>query len=314
MNTECLIDNCTVAKSVYTMQDQQWYQLNTFDEPYNSSRQRTTYSCTLCQYVTRVRLNMENHARIHTGEKPYGCTECNYRSSVASNLRRHREIHRRKRERIEAAYNLPDKSNPTAPPTPTPSPAVRLAASPDARAAASPAAPPAPLIKLIECAKSIAQLPNDHQSILYSCSKCDFKTVYQKKYMEHEMVHIPAYACGFCPFKTNNKAYLISHQNNHTKYKRFKCSFCNFKTNFVGNLRRHQRLRHANQIQRQVNINAAPISAATLNLNFFYDCSLCPFQTNSMNALKAHKDSAHKLVYDIFDKDGKLISQVVHYE
>ena len=51
------------------------------------------HMCPFCPYSSRLRINLENHVRTHTGEKPFLCPNCGLGFSQRSNLKRHRKLH-----------------------------------------------------------------------------------------------------------------------------------------------------------------------------------------------------------------------------
>lgn len=56
---------------------------------------RKTHKCEFCSYTTTRTTNLENHTRIHTGEKPFQCEfiTCTYAASQRCNLEAHKKTH-----------------------------------------------------------------------------------------------------------------------------------------------------------------------------------------------------------------------------
>ena len=53
------------------------------------SRVRSTFSCNLCGYTTRVKGTLKQHFLVHTDLKPFSCTMCVFRCKRKGNLKRH---------------------------------------------------------------------------------------------------------------------------------------------------------------------------------------------------------------------------------
>lgn len=51
--------------------------------------ERKRHNCVVCGYSTRQRGHLNQHMRIHTGERPYRCGICFESFNVSSNLKRH---------------------------------------------------------------------------------------------------------------------------------------------------------------------------------------------------------------------------------
>ncbi|XP_047740465.1 longitudinals lacking protein, isoforms H/M/V isoform X29 [Hyalella azteca] len=51
------------------------------------------HKCCFCAYTSRHRINVENHIRTHTGERPFKCHLCSAGFSQRSNLKRHIRTH-----------------------------------------------------------------------------------------------------------------------------------------------------------------------------------------------------------------------------
>ena len=49
------------------------------------------YACPLCSKIMKKKNHMEDHIRIHTGEKSFRCIICNHLFTRKSSLNRHKE-------------------------------------------------------------------------------------------------------------------------------------------------------------------------------------------------------------------------------
>lgn len=52
-----------------------------------------THQCSFCLYSTSKKINLVNHTRVHTGEKPFVCTLCSAAFSQKGNLKSHIRTH-----------------------------------------------------------------------------------------------------------------------------------------------------------------------------------------------------------------------------
>ena len=51
------------------------------------------FKCKICSQTFTRKYNLDNHERIHTGEKPYQCDICKKSFAQKSNFVKHKKIH-----------------------------------------------------------------------------------------------------------------------------------------------------------------------------------------------------------------------------
>lgn len=62
-------------------------------QPLNRSEKQRPYTCVECNKSFTQKHVLEDHFRIHTGEKPFGCDICKKSFRQKNNLKRHMRCH-----------------------------------------------------------------------------------------------------------------------------------------------------------------------------------------------------------------------------
>ena len=128
----------------------------------------------------------------------------------------------------------------------------------------------------------------DSNPIFYTCTVCDFKTVYKQNLGLHmesaHSVHKLTFKCEKCGYNFTQKRSLARHNLKvHLTTDIFSCD-CPFKTKFDYNLRRHKDEQH------EINGRGTGIGGRRL-----YSCKRCDFSTFNENVMYSHNVEIHKL-------------------
>ncbi|XP_068112258.1 gastrula zinc finger protein XlCGF48.2-like isoform X2 [Hyperolius riggenbachi] len=197
-----------------------------------SSAHKQMFKCSECSRCFTRRQALQQHERIHTGEKPFLCSECGKCFTHDSSLMRHRKGHAGIKPFLctECGKSFSLKENLTS------HMKIHLGGE---------------LFPCFECGKLFKYKSYlvDHHRIhtgekLFSCSQCGRRFSTRNVLRRHEQQHTSkkSLSCPICEKCFSNKPLLRSHQwHIHTEDKPFPCSECGkrFVTEF--HLLRHQK-------------------------------------------------------------------------
>ncbi|XP_004688201.1 PREDICTED: zinc finger protein 648 [Condylura cristata] len=191
------------------------------------------YACELCGKAYSHRGTLQQHRRLHTGERPYRCPFCDKAYTWASDHRKHLRTHTG-----EKPYRCPDcgkafvrssdlrkhQRNMHSNDKPFPCSQCGLTFN-------------KPLSLLRHQRTHLGEKP-------FRCPACDREFAVASRMMEHQRVHsgerpFPCPTCGKCFTKSSN---LLEHQTLHTGQRPFKCADCGVAFAQPSRLVRHQRI------------------------------------------------------------------------
>ncbi|XP_020010330.2 zinc finger protein 648 [Castor canadensis] len=163
------------------------------------------YRCPFCDKAYTWSSDHRKHIRTHTGEKPYPCQDCGKAFVRSSDLRKHQR-------------NLHSNNKPF--------PCVQCGQTFNK-----------PLSLLRHQRTHLGEKP-------FRCPSCDREFAVASRMVEHQRVHsgerpFPCPTCGKCFTKSSN---LYEHQTLHTGQRPFKCADCGVAFAQPSRLLRHQRI------------------------------------------------------------------------
>ena len=127
------------------------------------------------------------------------------------------------------------------------------------------------------------------KDFFYTCTFCDFKTVYKQNLGLHmessHSVNKETFECEQCGIKFTKKRNLTRNTlqvHMHTEV--LMCQFCNFTTKFDYNLKRHTIEQH------EIEGKGTGIRGRLL-----YTCQRCNFSTSSEHQMYTHNVDSHSL-------------------
>ncbi|XP_005319784.2 zinc finger protein 648 isoform X1 [Ictidomys tridecemlineatus] len=191
------------------------------------------YACELCGKAYSHRGTLQQHRRLHTGERPYRCPFCDKAYTWSSDHRKHIRTHTG-----EKPYPCQDCGK-------------AFVRSSDLRKHQRNMHSNNKPFPCSECGltfnKPLSLLRHQRTHLgakPFRCSACDREFAVASRMVEHQRVHsgerpFPCPTCGKCFTKSSN---LYEHQTLHTGQRPFKCADCGVAFAQPSRLVRHQRI------------------------------------------------------------------------
>ncbi|XP_031992982.1 zinc finger protein 648 [Hylobates moloch] len=191
------------------------------------------YACELCGKAYSHRGTLQQHRRLHTGERPYQCSFCDKAYTWSSDHRKHIRTHTG-----EKPYPCPDCGK-------------AFVRSSDLRKHQRNMHSNNKPFPCSECGltfnKPLSLLRHQRTHLgakPFRCPACDREFAVASRMVEHQRVHsgerpFPCPTCGKCFTKSSN---LSEHQTLHTGQRPFKCVDCGVAFAQPSRLVRHQRI------------------------------------------------------------------------
>ncbi|RVE58445.1 hypothetical protein OJAV_G00209400 [Oryzias javanicus] len=192
------------------------------------------YKCTDCEYSTRNKQKITWHIRIHTGEKPYSCEQCTYTCADPSRLKLHMRVHQEEKKYLcpECGYKCKW--------------ATQLKYHMTKHTGEKPYACDQCDYRTNRADALRAHRDTQHcDTRSYVCEECGkaFKTSFVLKTHQRKHVAGRPYTCGVCQKTFRWPAGLRHHYLSHTKQQPFRCRHCSYrakqKFQVVKHLQRH---------------------------------------------------------------------------
>ncbi|XP_045131979.1 B-cell lymphoma 6 protein homolog [Portunus trituberculatus] len=220
---------------------------------------KKSFSCVQCSKAFSSKRHLEEHSRIHKGEKTHKCSQCDHQCHTASGLRTHiQEIHssaseqrshcckvcgekfakiyglkrhtQRKHAEQQLACNVCSKMF-----------ACKEDLNKHTKSHLS-----AGTLKCDSCQKTfttswaLQRHSTKHQSLHFKCNLCNFKFTRKDSLVSHLKVHSQkkSFVC-YCGKRFVKKSQLKAHQVKHSDISRYTCTVCKHSFKFKVSLKNH---------------------------------------------------------------------------
>ncbi|KPJ15702.1 Zinc finger protein 250 [Papilio machaon] len=193
--------------------------------------------CVICGLLVISPSAMQNHMRIHTGEKPFDCSFCEAKFRTKGAMKRHVDTYHCKRERkftCETCGNSFFRKN-------------DIITHMRVHSGERPYVCPFCSQRFRQAASLIRHKRTHTGEKPYSCPICDKKFGDKNLVRKHQSVHSDErnFSCHLCNKCMKSKTALNAHLNLHTNEKQNICSFCGMAFAMKGNLQTHIRRVHS---------------------------------------------------------------------
>ncbi|TWW79574.1 hypothetical protein D4764_10G0006040 [Takifugu flavidus] len=243
------------------------------------------YECDLCERTFSEKWALNNHKKLHNGEKPYKCAwpSCHYSFLNLSAMKDHYRTH-----------TVNDRSGSQGPDTLT----ERLQESP-------------PSVKAARRARRFGKKKEQSWKSARGAMGTDpSMEMKQRFYFFFALILFSlcfpgekSYLCDMCGFAGGTRHALTKHRRQHTGERPFKCKFCNFASTTQSHLSRHKRVHTGEKPYRcpwcdyrsncAENIRKHILHTGKHEGVKMYNCPKCTFGTNSPMEFRNHLKENH---------------------
>ncbi|CAG12852.1 unnamed protein product [Tetraodon nigroviridis] len=167
------------------------------------------YECDLCERTFSEKWALNNHKKLHSGEKPYKCAwpSCHYSFLNLSAMKDHYRTH-----------TVNDRSGSQRPDTLT----ERLQGSP-------------PSVMAARCVRRELHPGGKFCEKSYLCDMCGFAGGTRHALTKHRRQHTGErpFKCKFCNFASTTQSHLSRHKRVHTGEKPYRCPWCDYRYQLI---------------------------------------------------------------------------------